>query len=109
MSQVLANGTLHNLLQNCLVSESTAVTNLPFVLSSLSEHCFVMKSAHSEWIARINWLFRSRDVSANWAAVCIALRSVSHSVDLIIECVSTWIPSALAVLSVSWIFAVTIS
>lgn len=92
---------LQNLLQNYLISDSSAVENLPFILSSLSKSCFVLRPSLSKWIARINSLFQSKDVSVKWAAACVAHRSASLSKDLTVECAPTWVSNAILIISVS--------
>ena len=87
-------------LQLHLATDASAVTNLPFVLSSLTEENFLSQGHVQKWTIRINSLIHSKDPGARWAGLSIALRTATLSRDVMNECAHPWITVALPMLFV---------
>lgn len=90
---------LKALLQLQLPSDSYAVHNLPYVLSSLTPAALRPSPHIQKWIARISSLLYSKDPGARWAGLCIAHETSIHSKSIIIDCAQTWLAVALPLLS----------
>ena len=95
------NHRLKTWLQLHLATDDSAVTNLPFVLNSLTEEDFLSQGHVQKWIIRINSLIHSKDPGARWAGLSIALRTATLSRDTMNECAHAWITAALPMLFVS--------
>lgn len=94
------NHPLKVLLQLHLASDSNAVLQLPSVLSALNAET-LQQSAHTQkWTTRIHSLLHSKDASARWAGLCIALQTSVHSRPIMLESAQSWVTVALPALSV---------
>ena len=95
------NHRLKTWLQLHLATDDSAVTNLPFVLNSLTEEDFLSQGHVQKWTIRINSLIHSKDPGARWAGLSIALRTATLSRDVMNECAQGWITAVLPMLLVS--------
>lgn len=94
------------LLQLHLATDSNSVLHLPYVLATLSAEA-LQPSVHTQkWTTRIHSLLHSKDASARWAGLCIALQTSVYSRPLMMECAQNWIVMALPALSVRTPFSV---
>ena len=88
------------LLQLHLSSDANASLHLPHILSSVNTE-ILQPSAHTQkWTARVHSLLHSRDASARWAGLCIALQTSVFSRQLMTESAQGWATVTLPMLSV---------
>ncbi|KAF9646174.1 hypothetical protein BDM02DRAFT_3100296, partial [Thelephora ganbajun] len=92
------NHRLRTWLQLHLATDASAVTNLPFVLKSLTEDDFLSQAHVQKWTIRINSLIHSKDPGARWAGLSIALRTATLSRGIMNECAHGWITATLPTL-----------
>ena len=95
------NHRLKTWLQLHLATDNLAVTNLPFVLNSLTEDDCLSQGHVQKWTIRITSLIHSKDPGARWAGLSIALRTATLSRDVMNECAQAWITAVLPMLFVS--------
>ena len=86
---------LQNLLQIYLASDTSTVTNLPFITSTLTVELFAPSPHLTKWVTRIQSLIRAKDPGARWAGFCIALKTAGLSRDLLLENAQSWCTYAL--------------
>ena len=94
------NHRLKTWLQLHLATDASTVTNLPFVLNSLTEDDFLSPGHVQKWTIRINSLIHSKEPGARWAGLSIALRTATLSRNVMNECAHGWITIALPMLTV---------
>ena len=94
------NHRLKTWLQLHLATDASAVTNLPFLLNSLTETDFLSQGHVQRWTIRINSLIHSKDPGAKWAGLSIALKTATLSRDVMNECAHGWITVTLPMLFV---------
>ena len=94
------NHRLKTWLQLHLATDVSAVTNLPFVLNSLTEDDFLSQGHVQKWTIRIASLMHSKDPGARWAGLSIALKTATLSRDVMNECALGWITVTLPMLFV---------
>jgi hypothetical protein len=88
------------LLQLHLASDSHAVLHLPSILSVVNAEVLQPSPHTQKWTTRIHSLLHSKDASARWAGLCIAMHTSVHSRALMLESAQGWITVALPLLSV---------
>lgn len=93
------NHPLKTLLQLHLASDSHAVLHLPYILSTVTAEALQPSTHTPKWSTRIHSLLHSKDTSARWAGLCIALQTSIHSRPLMMECAQSWITVTLPALS----------
>ncbi|KAJ7590791.1 rRNA processing/ribosome biogenesis-domain-containing protein [Mycena floridula] len=90
---------LKTILQLHLASDASALQNLPYIIESLNSDSFSPSSHLQKWIARVNSLLHSKDVSGRWIGLCLAQRTAVLSKSLMIESGQSWLGVALPLLS----------
>ncbi|KAF8238885.1 hypothetical protein L208DRAFT_1421135 [Tricholoma matsutake] len=91
--------SLKSLLQLQLASDSSAVINLPLVLTSLTSDDFLPSSHLSKWTTRINSLLHSKEAGGRWAGLCLAQKTSLLSKNTMVEFSQSWLGVALPILS----------
>lgn len=94
------NHRLKTWLQLHLITDASALINLPFVLNSITEEDFLSHDLVQKWTTRISSLMHSKDPGARWAGMSIALRTAILSRDAMNECAHAWITVTLPMLFV---------
>ena len=95
------HGALKTYLHHITVTDASTVSNLPFLLRSLSVQDLASSVHIQKWLARIDSLLHSKDPSARWAGVCLALRTSTLSKSIMTEKAQGWLGTILPMLSVS--------
>ncbi|TFK71783.1 hypothetical protein BDN72DRAFT_957805 [Pluteus cervinus] len=90
---------LKSLLQSQLATDSSAVTHLPFVLSSLTPAAFAPSSHLTKWTTRIGSLLHAKDSGSCWAGLCLANQTSIFSRNIMMENAQSWLAVALPMLS----------
>lgn len=91
---------LKSFLQMQLASDASAVLHLPYVLDALSPEHFQPSQHTQKWCTRVNSLLHSRESSARWSGLCLALQTSIHSRVLMLEYAAAYVGVALPLLSV---------
>ncbi|KAK7695777.1 hypothetical protein QCA50_000414 [Cerrena zonata] len=90
---------LKALLQIQLASDAQAVLHLPYILATLRADDLLPSEHTQKWTTRLNSLILSKDGSARWSGLSIALKSATLSQNMMLECAQTWVGAALPLLS----------
>ena len=93
---------VHVLLTTHLVTDASACQLLPEVLRVLDADAHLLgPSPHQQkWVARVSSLLHSKEPSARWAGLILALRTAQLSKPLMLERAQGWVALALPMLSV---------
>ncbi|KAJ8515231.1 hypothetical protein ONZ45_g7310 [Pleurotus djamor] len=94
-----AGQSLSTFLQIQLSADEHAAANLPFILSTLSSETFRPSPHLVKWSNRVNSLMRSNVSSAQWAGLCLAIRTAQYSKQLLIESAQAWLPIATSLIT----------
>ena len=92
----------HVLLTSHLASDVSACQLLPEVVRVLDSNPQILgPSPHQQkWVARVSSLLHSKEPSARWAGLTLALRTAQLSKPLMLERAQGWVALALPMLSV---------
>lgn len=92
---------LEAILQLQVGSDQAAVSNLPYISSTLTSTHFQPSPHLQKWIARVNSLIHAKLAGARWAGLCLALITSVLSKGVMIEASQNWIACSIPLLSVS--------
>ena len=81
LDREMDNHWLTTWLQLHLATDDSAVTNLHFILNSLTGQDSLSQGQVQKWTIRINSPIHSKDPEARWAGFSIALRTATFSKD----------------------------
>lgn len=93
---------LHVVLTSHLATDTSACQLLPEIIRILDADVRILNpSAHQQkWVARVSSLLHSKEPSARWAGLTLALRTAQLSKPLLLERAQGWVALALPMLSV---------